>query len=209
MEAKTTIGIPILVLLLKVLHRAFAMTPLANPPESIRSGNYGHPPRATWWLKQSIIYFLGLIGMKLCVLAIFAFLPWIAWVGDWALRWTEGSEAVQITFVMFIFPLIMNALQYWIIDNFIKDPEHGDSHYVIAADDDSDDETDEEWLERQRLRREQGIDGDDSDVETGAAATLKEANPTAAPVRGKRVDEYDPASDGSGSSRMASKSRKD
>lgn len=88
-------------LLLKILHAAFAKTPLANPPESIRSGNYGQPPRATWWLKQSIIYFLGLIGMKLCVLAIFAFLPWIAWVGDWALRWTEGNTALQITFVMF------------------------------------------------------------------------------------------------------------
>ncbi|KAL6707638.1 hypothetical protein ACN47E_003988 [Coniothyrium glycines] len=204
----TTIGIPILVLLLKILHRAFSLTPLANPPESIRSGNYGHPPRASWWLKQSIIYFLGLIGMKLCVLAIFAFLPWIAWVGDWALRWTEGSEALQITFVMFIFPLIMNALQYWIIDNFIKDPEQGESQYVIAADDDTDDDTDEDWLERQRRRREQGIDGDeDSDVEVAARDTLKEANPTAVPARAKKTEDYDPASDGAGSSR--SKSRKD
>ena len=148
--------------------------------------------------------------MKLCVLAIFAFLPWIAWVGDWALRWTEGSEALQITFVMFIFPLIMNALQYWIIDNFIKDPEHGESQYTIAADDDSDiDETDEEWLERQRRRREQGIDGEDSDVEAGTTDPLKEANPTAVPVRGKKTAEYDPSSDGAGSSRAVSKSRKD
>jgi hypothetical protein len=148
--------------------------------------------------------------MKLCVLAIFAFLPWIAWVGDWALRWTEGSEAIQITFVMFIFPLIMNGLQYWIIDNFIKDADHGDSQYTVAAGDDSDDETDEEWLERQRLRREQGIDGDDSDVEASATDTLKEANPTTLPVRGnKKGEEYDPSTDGVGASRAASKSRKD
>lgn len=199
----TTIGIPILVLLLKILHRAFSLTPLANPPESIRSGNYGHPPRATWWLKQSIIYFLGLIGMKLCVLAIFAFLPWIAWVGDWALRWTEGNTAVQIAFVMFIFPLIMNALQYWIIDNFIKDPGHGDDgRYVIAAGEDSDDETDEEWLERQRRRREAGIDGD-SDEEDGSTDPLKEANPTAVPARknSSKDGEYNPAVDGAGTSK--------
>ncbi|CAO2654150.1 Nn.00g108830.m01.CDS01 [Neocucurbitaria sp. VM-36] len=210
----TTIGIPILVLLLKILHRAFSLTPLANPPESIRSGNYGQPPRATWWLKQSIIYFLGLIGMKLCVLAIFAFLPWIAWVGDWALRWTEGNTAVQIAFVMFIFPLIMNALQYWIIDNFIKDAGHGDAEgrYVVAAGDDSDDEADEEWLQRQRRRREAGIDEDgDSDIEATATEPLKEANPTTVPLRTNhpKDDEYDPATDGAGTSRAASKTRRE
>jgi len=204
----TTIGIPILVLLLKVLHAAFAKTPLANPPESIRSGNYGQPPRATWWLKQSIIYFLGLIGMKLCVLAIFAFLPWIAWVGDWALRWTEGNTALQITFVMFIFPLIMNALQYWIIDNFIKDPEHGsgsgsEGRYGVVGEEDSEDEDDEEWLERQRRRREAGIDGEDSDIEAAEVDPLKEANPTMVPSKSKSLkagSDYDPAVDGASGS---------
>ncbi|EAT89401.2 hypothetical protein SNOG_02670 [Parastagonospora nodorum SN15] len=189
----TTIGIPILVLLLKVLHRGALLTPLANPPESIRSGNYGHPPRATWWLKQSVIYFLGLLLMKLCVLAIFAFLPWIAWVGDWALRWTEGNTAVQITFVMFIFPLIMNALQYWIIDNFIKDAEHGgEGGYQGVGEDDE--ESDDEWLERQQRRREQGIDGDDEDIEVVAGKPLEEANPTPIPS-----GDYDPDTDGAGS----------
>ncbi|KAF2822757.1 hypothetical protein CC86DRAFT_71358 [Ophiobolus disseminans] len=190
----TTIGIPILVLLLKVLHRGALHTALANPPESIRSGNYGHPPHATWWLKQSIIYFVGLLLMKLCVLAIFSFLPWIAWVGDWALRWTEGNTALQITFVMFVFPLIMNALQYWIIDNFIKDPEHGgEGGYEGVGDDD--DESDDEWLERQQRTREQGIDEEDSDAEVAASKPLKEANPTPVPVR----DDYDPDTDGAGS----------
>lgn len=160
-----------------------------------------------------MIYFLGLIGMKLCVLAIFAFLPWIAWVGDWALRWTEGNQALQITFVMFIFPLIMNALQYWIIDNFIKDSEGGnDGRYVVAAGDDSEDETDDEWLERQRQRREQGLDTDgDSDVETAPTQPLKEANPTAVPVRPKGgKNDYDPELDGSGSgSSRIGKTRKE
>ncbi|USP74868.1 hypothetical protein yc1106_02142 [Curvularia clavata] len=188
----TTIGIPILVLLLKLLHAGFSRTPLANPPESIRSGNYGHPPRATWWLKQSIIYFLGLIGMKLCVLALFALLPWIAWVGDWALRWTEGNTALQIAFVMFVFPLIMNALQYWIIDNFIKDPEAGSgdsARYGVVREEDSEDEDDEdgedaEWRERQR-RRELGIDGEESDVEAAKEARVRAA--------AAKAEEYDPA----------------
>jgi hypothetical protein len=133
--------------------------------------------------------------MKLCVLAIFAFLPWIAWVGDWALRWTEGNTALQITFVMFVFPLIMNALQYWIIDNFIKETVDADHRYEgVGEDAEDENESDEEWLERQQLRREQGIDGDDDEVDAQAVAGkpgLKEANPTAVP-------NYDPEVDGAG-----------
>jgi hypothetical protein len=119
----TTIGIPILIIILKLLTIGASYTPLANPPESIKSGYYGSPPRYTWWLKQSIIYFVGLLGMKSCVFFLFEILPWIVKVGDWALRWTEGNEAVQITFVMFVFPLVMNAVQYYIIDIFIKKKE--------------------------------------------------------------------------------------
>ncbi|KAF1973414.1 hypothetical protein BU23DRAFT_533609 [Bimuria novae-zelandiae CBS 107.79] len=197
----TTIGIPILVLLLKVLHRAFLLTPMANPPESIRSGNYGHPPRATWWLKQSVIYFLGLLGMKLCVFFIFQLLPWIAWVGDWALRWTEGSEALQILFVMFVFPLIMNALQYWIIDGFIKDPAGGEGQYTMAAGEESDDESDDEWLGRRRQGRDDEVD---REVEEAGITPLKEANPTVVSVRGR---EYDPHLGGAGTSRDGRKER--
>jgi hypothetical protein len=126
----TTIGIPILIVLLRLIHAGASLTPIANPPESIKSGNYGQPPKATWWLKQSILYFLGLLGMKACVFLIFTLCPWIVLVGNWALRWTEGNEAIQIAFVMLIFPLIMNALQYYIIDSFIKNnkPAPEDSH---------------------------------------------------------------------------------
>ncbi|KAI1661470.1 vacuolar membrane protein-domain-containing protein [Daldinia decipiens] len=121
----TTIGIPILIILLRVFTGLVAYTPYGKPPESIQSGNYGNPPNAWWWLKQSVIYFCGLFGMKICVLIIFLILPWISRVGDWALRWTEGNERVQIVFVMMLFPLIMNAIQYYIIDSFIKLKEPG------------------------------------------------------------------------------------
>lgn len=116
----TTLGIPILIIILRLLTAGAMLTPLANPPESLRSGYYGAPPRISWWLKQSVLYFVGLLGMKFFVFVIFQLLPWIIEVGDWALRWTEGNTTIQITFVMFIFPLIMNALQYYIIDSFIK-----------------------------------------------------------------------------------------
>lgn len=218
----TTIGIPILVLLLRILHALFLRTALANPPESIRSGNYSpqsspsSPPRWTWWLKQSLIYFLGLFGMKLCVFFLFQLLPWIAWVGDWALRWTEGNEALQITFVMFVFPLVMNALQYWIIDGFIKDrgegQERGGEGYGRVREEEEGEaeglvEGDEEWLERHRReRRERRGEGEEDEEES--EDELEEANPTPFPVRrssssgrvkgaGKaKSREYDPGRDG-------------
>ncbi|KAK5012340.1 hypothetical protein LTR16_003657 [Cryomyces antarcticus] len=188
----TTIGIPILVVLLRILHHAVLLTHMVSPPESIKSGNYGQPPRATWWLKQSTIYFVGLFGMKLCVFFIFQLLPWLGWVGDWALRWTENSEALQITFVMFVFPVIMNAIQYYIIDGFIKskDPAGGEEHG-------------EEGEEREPLRRSEDDDGDEHDAEEPEVATktarisakeaLKEANLTPVPAG------YDPDRDGQGS----------
>ncbi|KAJ5567162.1 hypothetical protein N7535_006468 [Penicillium sp. DV-2018c] len=139
----TTLGIPILILLLRVLNYIAFYTPLANPPESIESGNYGQPPRVTWWLKQSIVYFIGLLGMKVSVFFLIQLCPFIVKAGDWALRWTEGNTALQIIFVMLLFPVIMNAIQYYIIDIFIK--KQNSSQYTesdttrdAAEDDDSD-----------------------------------------------------------------------
>ncbi|KAF1985880.1 hypothetical protein K402DRAFT_464185 [Aulographum hederae CBS 113979] len=193
----TTIGIPILVISLKVLHALFAHTALANPPESIRSGHYSSPPRTTWWLKQSLIYFIGLIIMKLCVFALFQLLPWIAWVGDWALRWTEGNAALQITFVMFVFPLIMNMVQYYIIDSFIKEKSSAESqgeHEQIPQHDEEDSDEDsvfEAGDERERLVAEERKAGGTK------SEALKEVNPTPIP---RRREDYDPSVDGEGSS---------
>lgn len=58
--------------------------------------------------------------MKVCVFFLIQLFPFIVKVGDWALQWTEGNAALQITFVMLLFPVTMNAIQYYIIDIFIK-----------------------------------------------------------------------------------------
>ena len=80
--------------------------------------------------------------MKICVYFIFTILPWISRVGDWALRWTEGNEMVQVFFVMLLFPVVMNALQYYIIDSFIKDQTPGDHDAIPSVDEDDGEERD-------------------------------------------------------------------
>ncbi|KAJ5291171.1 hypothetical protein N7478_000422 [Penicillium angulare] len=142
----TTLGIPILIVALRILNLLASYTPLARPPESIESGNYGQPPRASWWFKQSMIYFLGLLNMKICVFFLIQAFPIIVKIGDWALRWTEGNTALQITFVMLLFPVIMNAIQYYIIDTFIKKKVA----YDIFSDDENRDDATEEDPQRRR-----------------------------------------------------------
>lgn len=53
-------------------------------------------------MKQAIIYFAGLMGMKFVVWIIFALCPWLGRVGDWLLAWTEGDKRLQVFFVMFV-----------------------------------------------------------------------------------------------------------
>lgn len=179
----TTIGILILIIILRVLTVGASFTPMANPPESIQSGNYGQPPRATWWLKQLLIYSLGLLGMKACVFLVFELCPWIIRVGDWALRWTEGNEALQIAFVMLIFPLIMNALQYYIIDTFIKKK--------VTADEDEGHERGDEDCEEDTLLPE-----DDQDATGPIEADEVKSKSRVRVGKTKRIKSYDPDKDG-------------
>jgi hypothetical protein len=190
----TTIGIAILVFFLRVFHALLARTPLANPPGSLKSGNYGHPPNWRWWIKQAFVYFLGLFAMKFCVFLMFQFFPWLGWVGDWALRWTEGKEWVQITFVMLIFPLVMNAAQYWIIDSFIKDPA---GEYDYSTVDEEEDDSVNEGLIGRRDDDDSGV-GDrrispnsGHVVAVGGESRTKEANPLPLPIEFESDDEHE------------------
>jgi hypothetical protein len=203
---QTTVGIPILIFLLRIFTALFARTPFGNPRESIESGHYGSPPKATWWAKQSLIYFLGLMGMKICVLIIFLALPWISRIGDWALRWTEGDEALQVIFVMLIFPVIMNATQYYIIDSFIKkqsiehaheripdgedgDSVHGDAPYEDprsgSSDEVNSDEDDAEVLAKAKADKERKSRGGGSGQSRGGPRSLQTGS-----------KDYDPMFDG-------------
>jgi hypothetical protein len=178
----TTIGIPILILILRVLTVGASFTPMAKPPESIQSGNYGQPPKATWWLKQLLIYSLGLLGMKACVFLVFELCPWIIRVGDWALKWTEGNEALQVAFVMLIFPLIMNALQYYIIDTFIKKKATTDEDEGGRGDEDGEEDT--------------LLPEDDQDATGPMEADEVKSESRSKIGKTKRIKSYDPDKDG-------------
>ena len=157
--------------------------------------------------------------MKTCVLFIFSILPWISRVGDWALKWTEGNEMVQVFFVMLLFPVIMNAIQYYIIDSFIKDqsptthepiPSHTDDDSTSGADHDldgpatadghepypeADDEADDTVAtEAKRVEK--------ADDETAGGATPR-SDQSSRSARLRQPEGYDPSTDGEDSPTVA------
>lgn len=121
--------------------------------------------------------------MKFFVFVIFQLCPWIIRVGNWALKWTEDNEKLQVFFVMLFFPVVMNALQYYIIDGFIKNQKPSDHEQIPSEDEDED--AAEEWR--------------GSDEEYNSASDDESANKALQPEAkqpSKEIDEYDPLKDG-------------
>ncbi|WVO17801.1 hypothetical protein L204_105499 [Cryptococcus depauperatus] len=85
------------------------------------SGKYGHPPQPLFWWKQLVTYLLSIITMKLLVILPLT-LPYISdallQLGHSLLEYL--SPSAQIIFVMAFFPLIMNVVQFCLVDQVIK-----------------------------------------------------------------------------------------
>ncbi|KAL0950209.1 hypothetical protein HGRIS_010201 [Hohenbuehelia grisea] len=121
--------------------------------KGFESGKYGNPPSFIYWLKQAGIYLLALTFMKFTVLGIFLLFPSIFKLGEWLLSWTWTGEgdALQVIFTMGLFPIIMNVLQFWLIDSIVKasaaserqeteHTDHLDREPLFRASEDEDDE---------------------------------------------------------------------
>ncbi|KAI9020244.1 vacuolar membrane protein-domain-containing protein, partial [Phycomyces nitens] len=115
----TTLGVVILWLILsgfKYITSYFGWT-------GFESGVYGNPPmtdQLKQWGKQLVLYIVSLVLMKSVVVLLFHLCPWISDFGRWVLQWTLGNYKLQVVFVMLIFPLVMNIMQFWIVDTIVK-----------------------------------------------------------------------------------------
>ncbi|KAI9189911.1 hypothetical protein H9P43_001344 [Blastocladiella emersonii ATCC 22665] len=112
----TTVGVYILFLWLRLAHGVVVRLGIER---DLRSGHYGDPPRFLAWLKQTILFSFCLFMMKVCVaLAIYLF-PVLEWVGKIALAPFKDPRT-EVLFVMLVFPMIMNIVQFWLVDHVIK-----------------------------------------------------------------------------------------
>ncbi|KAH9943145.1 vacuolar membrane protein-domain-containing protein [Epithele typhae] len=113
----TTFGVGIIYVLLQ------AMTHVLTVKlhfKGFESGVYGTPPAISYWFRQTAVYVLALTTMKLVVVSLFAVLPAIFDFGEWLLGFLGTSDAAQVIFTMGLFPIMMNILQFWLIDSIVK-----------------------------------------------------------------------------------------
>lgn len=120
----TTVGVGILYLALKGFTTLFIRRFGA---ECFVTGHYGRPPQMSYWVRQLQPYLLAVVAMKLVVLLPLT-LPGIS---DTLIRFGQTllgalPTDVQVVFVLSVFPLIMNVLQFCLIDQLIKDGKHVD-----------------------------------------------------------------------------------
>ncbi|KAG2013220.1 vacuolar membrane protein [Coprinopsis cinerea AmutBmut pab1-1] len=90
--------------------------------KGFESGVYGDPPSLSFWTRQTATYLGALLVMKIVVIGMFVFIPGVFTLGEWMLSWTHtgNGDALQVIFVMGLFPIVMNILQFWLIDSIVK-----------------------------------------------------------------------------------------
>ncbi len=100
---------------------------------------------------------------------------------------------------MLFFPVVMNALQYYIIDSFIKDQKPSDHEPIPSEDGDSDD-IDDDGRARRPGSVGPGDRGDSPEVtETSKDGSEIKVSSPDLKMDPRKLDEYDPAVDGEGS----------
>jgi hypothetical protein len=100
---------------------------------SRRATQHAQRPRLAFWARQLGMYLLALLLMKLAVLVLFALFPFLITAGGALLDLFGEHKNAQVLFSMSLFPLVMNVLQFWLIDTLLRHNPHT-SKYVGDAD---------------------------------------------------------------------------
>ncbi|KAF9188245.1 hypothetical protein BGZ51_000706 [Haplosporangium sp. Z 767] len=128
----TTFGVGVLYLFLKAADKYFTHRRI----EGLRTGEYGNPPQIQRWWKQTLVFSLGLVVMKIIVVIVLTW-PFLFTFGEWVLGWALHNEKLQILLVMLILPLSLNICQFWVIDYILK--QKTTEKFPIRIDEDEED----------------------------------------------------------------------
>jgi hypothetical protein len=110
------VGVYILYLSLGVINSIAAKCGATD----IEMGQYGNPPRLYPWIKQLVLFLIAWVFVKLIVTLLINNVTPLQTFADWILSPLRPHPRLEIAVVLFIFPLIMNIVQYWITDSIIK-----------------------------------------------------------------------------------------
>lgn len=83
--------------------------------DSLRFGEYGEPVQCTAWLGQCILYILIMIFEKVLIMLVLLIPQW----KQLALLNPIENPNLELAIVMLIVPFFINALMFWVVDNFL------------------------------------------------------------------------------------------
>ncbi|XP_014196581.2 store-operated calcium entry regulator STIMATE isoform X2 [Haplochromis burtoni] len=83
--------------------------------DSLRFGEYGEPVQCTAWLGQCILYILIMMFEKVLIMLVLLIPQW----KQLALLKPIHNPALELAIVMLIVPFFVNALMFWVVDNFL------------------------------------------------------------------------------------------
>lgn len=146
----TTIGIPILYFSILIITKIFKIFKI----NGIKSGEYGNPPSIKNFFKQLIIYIISLSIMKSTIYILLLNLPIFLKISQFILSRFNKFPNLQISFVLLIFPLIMNIFQYYIIDNLIQSEKFYESNKLIQMLHEEEEEEEEEEVQQQQQQQQ-------------------------------------------------------
>ncbi|KAF0431396.1 vacuolar membrane protein [Gigaspora margarita] len=171
-----TVGVFILYVFLKAVQYIASTLGI----EGVKSGEYGDPPRFEWWARQTVEFIISILLMKIVIVITFRHFPFLFDFGEWFLGWTLYDARLQVVFVMLVFPLVMNTVQFWLVDQVIKKKLEGvkledsrDEEHVFLPVDASDDEM--EYHESIQSYLKNGSTISISSITSASAALLRKS----------------------------------
>ncbi|GFR84327.1 store-operated calcium entry regulator STIMATE [Elysia marginata] len=81
-------------------------------------GEYGDPPTCNSWMGQCALYILVMILTKILMTVLMLFKFWVK-VRKFLMAPITNPD-LEIVLVMFIVPVVVNAIVFWVVDNFLK-----------------------------------------------------------------------------------------
>lgn len=122
----TTLGVAVEYLVLNVV--TLIVQKIDKNPMHYRTGEY-HDSCGTMqlvpYVKQLVLWLFVVTVMKVSMVSlVYVFADALSWTAELILQPFRTSAKTELVVVMILTPMVMNAIQFWLIDNFIKKGSH-------------------------------------------------------------------------------------
>uniref|UniRef100_A0A3B3DCM5 STIM activating enhance n=1 Tax=Oryzias melastigma TaxID=30732 RepID=A0A3B3DCM5_ORYME len=122
--------------------------------DSLRFGEYGEPVQCSAWLGQCILYILIMMFEKVLIMLVLLIPQWKTLA---LLNFIHNPE-LELAIVMLIVPFFVNALMFWVVDNFLMKKHRTKAKL---------EEREEDSRGSSKVRYRRALSHDDSESEVG------------------------------------------